>query len=111
MKLRVRGQHRGKAIALVFAAFLGAIFAIDAMQVVRPSGVAAMSCVTTLIREPADAGQLVSVHRDTIVHQSRLNTLPSVLVAAVIFDHQDELTRSSAFTDCFGSALGANLSL
>jgi hypothetical protein len=81
------------------------------LQLVRPSALSAVACTRLLFHEPTNATQLVLQLGDTIVRQSRSYDLPGTLVAAVIVDHQRQLTPYRAFTDCFGSALGADLSL
>lgn len=101
----------GKGIATALGFVLVAFLVTDFMQLIRPSGLSAITCTSNLFREPTDAMRLVSQLRDAIVHQSEINDLPSALVAAVIVDHQRQLTSYRAFTDCFGSALGADLSL
>jgi hypothetical protein len=101
--------------AVLLAAFVGLI-ALDLLQVFRPSGVAALACTTQLFSGPvrsgqADADALVLEYRDAVSEQAGQNDLPPELVAAVIVNHQAHMSSFRRFTDCFGSALGANLSL
>jgi hypothetical protein len=58
-----------------------------------------------------DESAFVEAARSTIISESKANDLPSLLVAAIAIDHRRQLTRYRAFTDCLGSALGADLSL
>lgn len=96
---------------LVPALSLLVLLAVDLMQAVRPSGLAAAACAATLFRSKPDAQSLVARYRDAIADQARRYDLPAELVAAIVVDHQSQLSSYRAFTDCLGSALGANLSL
>jgi len=84
---------------------------LDQLALVRASAVSAVGCSASLFHARPDPLQLLALHRDAIVEQSALNNLPATLLAAVIVDHQRQLTSYREFTDCAGSALGANLSL
>jgi len=55
--------------------------------------------------------KFIETARSAIIRESQTNDLPSLLVAAIAIDHRRQLTRYRAFTDCLGSALGADLSL
>jgi hypothetical protein len=100
-----------KRVVLAVGGVLVAVLAIDVMKLTRASGLSAVSCMPMLLEKTFSAEEVLSLTRDTIVRQSEIHELPSALVAAVLVDHQRQLTRSRVFTDCFGSALGANLSL
>jgi len=96
---------------LLLGALLLALVVADLMQWVKPSGLSALACTTTLFRRNPDTSHLLDLHHDTIIQQSALHELPSALVAAVIIDHQNEQSLSGNLSDCLGSAVGVNLSL
>lgn len=100
-----------KLVYIVAALVLLALLTIDAMQLARPSGIAAAACTGTLLNARPSGEEVAARHHDTIAEEAARADLPPELLAAVIVDHQIALTRFRAFTDCFGSALGANLSI
>ena len=106
------GQKKPSRPFLLMAGLcLTALVVVDLLQVARPSGIAAAACVSSLFAGKPDAGRIIERHHETIVAQAASHDLPPELVAAVIADHQVPLTSFRVFTDCFGSALGANLSV
>jgi hypothetical protein len=98
------------ALAIPAFALLMAL-AVDLTHAVRPSGLAALACTSLLFRQQPDALGIAVSYRDTIAEQAARQNLPAELLAAVIINHQAYITPVRRFTDCFGSALGANLSL
>jgi hypothetical protein len=98
-------------VLLALAGVICAFLAADLLRWMKPSALSAMACTTTLFRGKTDAAQLLARYRQRIIEQAALHDLPAVLVAAVLVDHQNQQTSTREFTDCFGSALGANLSL
>lgn len=100
-----------KLVYVVAALIVVALLAIDTLELVRPSGLSAAACAATLFQSRPSAQEVAARHHDTIAAEAAVADLPPELLAAVIVDHQIALTRFRAFTDCFGSALGANLSL
>lgn len=53
----------------------------------------------------------IEMTHSAIIRESAKNYLPSLLVAAIALDHRRQLTPYRTFTDCFGSALCADLPL
>lgn len=110
-----KGRHglarRRRRIAIVLGIVLIAGMALDMAQLARPSILAAASCTPILFRRTMDESRFIQAARTAIVRESERNDLPRLLVAAVALDHWRELTPYRTFTDCFGSALGADLSL
>jgi hypothetical protein len=72
---------------------------------------AAAGCTSKLVSVRADPGATVSRYLAVIAEQAARHDLPPELLAAVIINHQASMSSFRHFTDCFGSALGANLSL
>ncbi len=105
-----RPGFRRPALALLGVLLLALVVA-DLMQWVKPSGISALACTTTLFRGNPDTRHLLELHHDAIVRQSAIHDLPSSLVAAVIVDHQNQQSLSGNLSDCLGSAVGVNLSL
>jgi hypothetical protein len=103
--------RRRRRIAIVLGIVLIAGLAMDMAQLARPSVLAAASCTPILFRRTTDESRFIQAARSAIVRESERNDLPRLLVAAVALDHWRELTPYRTFTDCFGSALGADLSL
>jgi hypothetical protein len=102
-----RRRRTGIALGIVLIAALSA----DMARLVRPSGLSAAACTPILFRKAMDEPQFIETARSAIIRESESNDLPSLLVAAIAVDHRRQLTPHRAFTDCFGSALGADLSL
>jgi hypothetical protein len=102
---------RRKVVILVPAICLVVVLAADLAQWFRPSIVAAVACTPKLVAGSPDPQAIVRAYHDDIVAQAALHDLPPELVAAVIINHQRYLSSFRRFTDCAGSALGANLSL
>ena len=102
-------RRRRLAIALGIA--LIAALSVDLAGLVKQSGLAAASCTPILFRPAMGELQFIESAQSTIIRESVSNDLPSLLVAAIAIDHRRQLTRYRTFTDCLGSALGADLSL
>jgi hypothetical protein len=100
-----------KPVLLLLGVILLALVAADLMRWVKPSGLSALACTTTLFRSTPNTSQLLALHRDAIIQESARHDLPSVLLAAVIVDHQNQQSLSGNLSDCLGSAVGVNLSL
>lgn len=103
--------RRRSRMAIVVGLALIAALAADIARLVKPSGYSAVLCTPILFRETISESQFIQTAASAILRESEVNDLPSLLVAAVALDHWRELTPYRAFTDCFGSALGADLSL
>jgi hypothetical protein len=88
-----------------------ALLAADALQLFKPSALSATACVGSVFHNRPSGREVIARHHDAIVAEASRFDLPPELLAAVIVDHQIYLSRFRQFTDCFGSALGANLSL
>lgn len=100
-----------RSLLLLAAIAVLAVVVTDLMQFMRPSALAAVACTGELVRRRPDARSLIVRYHDTISSQAARYDLPPELVAAVIVNHQAYLSTFRRFTDCFGSALGANLSV
>jgi hypothetical protein len=108
---RRRRRRTGIALGTALIAALIAALSADMARLVKPSGLSAASCTPILFRKDSGEPQFIEAARSAIIRESERNDLPSLLVAAIAVDHRRQLTRYRTFTDCFGSALGANLSL
>jgi hypothetical protein len=104
-------HSRRRRIGIALGILLCAALALDLARLVKPSGLSAALCVPSLLGRATDETKFVETVRSTIIRESKTNDLPSLLVAAIAVDHRRQLTRYRAFTDCLGSALGADLSL
>ena len=104
-------HSRRRRIGIALGIALIVALSVDLSGLIKPSGLSAASCAPTLFRPAMDEPQFVETARATIIRESLTNDLPSLLVAAIAVDHRRQLTRYRAFTDCIGSALGADLSL
>lgn len=83
----------------------------DLSQLTRASMISTVACTPTLFQAQPDADTLLSRYHNEIAEQSAHNDLPPELVAAVVINHQVEMSSFRRYTDCAGSALGANLSI
>jgi hypothetical protein len=104
-------RRRRRGIGIALGLVLIAVLLMDVARLVKPSALSAASCTPILFRKIQGEQQFIEAVRSAIVRESARNDLPGLLVAAVALDHRRELTRYRTFTDCFGSALGADLSL
>ena len=104
-------HRRKRRIAIAVGMVLIAALTVDTVGLIKPSGWSAISCTPILFRKVMNEPQFIESARSAIIRESESNDLPSLLVAAIAIDHRRQSTRSTAFTDCFGSALGADLSL
>jgi hypothetical protein len=100
-----------RLIVAIPLTLLVALFAADLAHTTRASGVSAASCAPLLFRDESDAYELAARYRDDIARHAARYDLPPELLAASIVNHQLYIPRLRRFTDCFGSALGADLSL
>ena len=87
-----------KLILAIAAGLLGALAVADAMQLARPSGLAAAACTMELVRGKPDADALVARYESTIREQAKEKDLPPELLAAVIANHQAYMTTFRRFT-------------
>jgi hypothetical protein len=104
-------HSRWRRFGIVLGTTLTVALSVDLARLVKPSGLAAAFCVPGLLRSAMDEPQFIETARSTIIRESMNNDLPGLLVAAIAIDHRRQVTRYRAFTDCLGSALGADLSL
>lgn len=103
---------RARRIAgLITVSLLAAVAVADPLHMTRPSPVAAASCSALLVSPRESWSAFLVRHQQDIRSASSNHDLPVTLVAAVVADHLKQQTRFRDFTDCAGSALGANLSL
>lgn len=100
-----------KPVILIPALALIGVLVADLMQLARPSLLAALACPAEFVSPTPSAEALVRRHRDTIAAQAAAYELPPELLAALIVNHQLYIPPWRRFTDCAGSAMGANLSL
>lgn len=95
---------------LVLAGVL-AFAAAGRADLVKPDAIAAIGCTQQLLIGSPDPMRVITSHRDIIAREARSQDLPPELMAVIIYNHQGGLTPFRRFTDCFGSAIGYNLSL
>lgn len=104
-------MKRSTRKAALFAAALAVVVGVDLMKVAKPSPVAAALCTGHLFKEKEAPSGFLARHQEDIRRAAAAYDLPATLVGAVVADHLDEQTPFRDYTDCAGSALGANLSL
>lgn len=95
----------------ILGLLLIAALSIDMARLVKPSGLSAAMCTPLLFRKAVEEPQFIQMVQSAVMRESARNNMPAVLVAAIALDHWRQLTPYRTFTDCFGSALGADLSL
>lgn len=78
---------------------------------IRTDSLAAAGCATHLFSKQPDGAEVVARNRAAIAAEAQRQDLPPEMLAAIVFGHQRGLTPFRTFTDCAGSALGADLSL
>ena len=100
-----------KPAAFVLAVCFGAVVTVERLNVFRTDSLAALSCATLLVSHRPEGLATVREHRSSIVRSASEFDLPPELLAANVVSHEEGLTPFRAFTDCAGSAMGANLSL
>lgn len=104
-------RRRNRRIGITLGIALIVALAADAARLARPSGLSAVACTPILLRRAVGERQFIDTARNAIFREAESNDLPGLLIAAVAVDHRRQLTRYRTFTDCLGSALGADLSL
>lgn len=104
-------RMRQRRLFMTLGVVLVLVLVADSMRLVKPSALSAAACFSTPFRNAADEPQFIDAARSAIMRESDRHDLPSLLVAAVAVDHLRQLSPYRAFTDCFGSALGKDLSL
>jgi hypothetical protein len=104
---RRRRQRMGIALGIALIAALS----VDLARLLKPSGLSAVACTPIPFRKVVGEPQFIDATSSALIRESERSDLPSLLVAAIAVDHRRQLTRYRTFTDCFGSALGADLSL
>jgi hypothetical protein len=68
-------------------------------------------CTKELFLSKPDEIKVVQLNKQAIMNEAKNFDLPPELLAAIIYNHQRDLTSFRKFTDCFGSALGGDYSL
>jgi hypothetical protein len=101
----------GKRSVAFVVCGLGLLIGADRLELWRPDAFAAVGCVSTLFDEQESPLHAVLRYRDVINAEAKRADLPPELLAAIIANHHGALTPFRRFTDCFGSALGGDLSL
>ena len=81
-----------------------------ALHMTRIDVVAACLCTKELFLSKPDEINVVRLNKQAIVSEDKNFDLPPELLAAIIYNHQRDLTSFRMFTDCFGSALGGDFS-
>ena len=89
----------------------GVVAAAGKARLVRPDILAALACTPLLFRESSFGGDTLLPYRDTMQAEAAAVDLPPEVLAVIISGHQYYQTPVRDYTDCAGSALGANLSL
>lgn len=80
-------------------------------NLIRADALAAITCTERLFASTPDYLATITRFRDVIAVEAQLVDLPPELLAIIIVGHQRYQTPKRRFTDCFGSALGADVSL
>jgi len=80
-------------------------------NLVKADTLTAIACTGRLFASTPDHLATISRYQEVIAMEALKNDLPPELLASIIYGHQRYQTKKRRFTDCFGSALGADLSL
>ena len=83
----------------------------DVLHLTRIDVVEACKCTKEIFLSKQGEINVVQQNRLAIMNEAKHFDLPPELLAAIIYNHQRELTSFRIFTDCFGSALGGDFSL
>src|SRR5690606_16921635 len=97
--------------AVIAALCLFAFLAAGKMHLIRTDGMAFTACPLELAGATPDGDATIIQHQDAISSAAERHDLPPEVLAAIIRGHQPDLTPYRQFTDCAGSALGADVSL
>jgi hypothetical protein len=84
---------------------------VNALHMTRVDVVAACKCTKEIFLMKQDEINVVQQNKQAIMNEAKHFDLPPELLAAIIYNHQRDLTFFRIFTDCFGSALGGDFSL
>ncbi|MEJ2245191.1 MAG: hypothetical protein P8Y80_03740 [Acidobacteriota bacterium] len=84
---------------------------VNALHMTRIDVVAACKCTKEIFLSKQDEINVVRQNRQAIMNEAKHFDLPPELLAAIIYNHQRDLTSFRIFTDCVGSALGGDFSL
>jgi hypothetical protein len=106
-----RGKRAGRWGAAVVGTCLFLFLAAGRLHLIRADALALAACPLELAGEALDEDAVIRKHRDAVLAAARRHDLPPEVLAAIIRGHQRGLTPIRRFTDCAGSALGADLSL
>jgi hypothetical protein len=83
----------------------------DSLHLTRIDAISACICMKEIFFSKQDELNVVKENKQAIMNEAERFDLPPELLAAIIYNHQRDLTSFRIFTDCFGSALGRDLSL
>jgi hypothetical protein len=107
----VKITRYGKWIRYLPFALVIAFLCAEQSSLLKTSSITAVACTRELLTDDSDAMAIIARHEDAIGAAARRHDLPPEFIAAIIYGHQRGLTPKRKFTDCAGSALGADLSL
>jgi hypothetical protein len=100
---------RRTAVAILGLAFLGVM--ANRVGLLKADGLLAAACTAELLHGQDALEDVLRRHRGAFIAEAEQVNLPPELLAAIVADHHAALTAVRRFTDCAGSALGADLSL
>ena len=83
----------------------------DDLNMTRVGVVAACMRTKEIFQSKTDGITVIQQNRHAIMNEAGNFDLPPELLAAILYDHQRDLTSFRKFTDCVGSALGGDFSL
>ncbi|MEJ2111605.1 MAG: hypothetical protein P8Z37_17190 [Acidobacteriota bacterium] len=98
-------------IVIIPAIIIVLLVLAGALHMTRVDVIAACNCTKELFHGKQAEIDVVRQNKQIISQEAKRFDLPPELLAAIIYNHQRDLTPFRVFTDCFGSALGRNLSL
>ena len=81
------------------------------LHMTRIDVIEACKCTKEIFLSKQNEINVVQQNKQAIMNEAKHFDLPPELLAAIIYNHQRELTSFRRFTDCFGSALGGDFSL
>ena len=107
--MRLPALIRRSAATILGLVLLGV--SANRVGVLKADVLAAAACTAELLHQQVELEDVLHRHRSAFIVEAKQANLPPELLAAIVADHHAALTVVRRFTDCAGSALGADLSL
>lgn len=99
-----------RSAATVLGLVLSAVMA-NRVGVLKADVLSATTCTGELFHRQEGLESVLNRYRTAFILEAEQAGIPAEFLAAIVADHHAALTSARRFTDCAGSALGADLSL